>query len=108
MKSAVELCLKRLNINNCIVCIHDGLLVDFLKENGIKYMVRGLRSVTDYEYEENMAGINTMLCSDIEYVYLRSDNNLLSSSMVRELTEFGRDISQFVPKEILAAYEERK
>ena len=109
MKTAIEGTLKRLNLENCVVCIHDGLLVDFLKNNDIKYMARGLRSALDFEYEENMARVNKLLYEDIEYIYIRADTDVfsaLSSSMVRELKNFGKDISEYVPKETLEVYKE--
>ena len=65
-------------------------------EHGIKYLVRGLRNVVDFQYEENLASINRLICSKLETVYLRSDNAAISSSVVRGLLKNGRDISPYV------------
>ena len=105
VKDAVENTLKRLGLINCRVFIHNGLITDFMRMHGIKYAVRGLRNTKDFEYEEDMARINKILMPEIEYVYLRTENAAISSSAVRELLSFGKDITQFIPQEIKEAQE---
>ena len=106
MKDAAQRQLATLGIDNCEVCIYDGLLVDFAKSHDVKYIVRGLRNSSDYEYEENMARVNKLLMPDIEYVYLRAENDALSSSVVRELIAFSADTGAFLPGEIQKAVTE--
>lgn len=81
--------------------IHTGLVADYCAEHGIRWYVRGLRNAADYSYEEGNAQVNSLLNPGLETVYLRGDNSALSSSMVRELMAFGKDIEAFVPAPVL-------
>lgn len=101
MQHAMEEALAEANITNCTVCVYDGLLAEFAKDNGIGYMIRGLRNNMDYNYEENMAEVNKLINPQLEYVYFRADNVAVSSSMVKELRQYGQDISPYVPAAIL-------
>ena len=101
MKKAMEEALREADILNCTVCVYDGLLAEFAKDNGIGYMIRGLRNNMDYNYEENMAEVNKLINPGLEYVYFRADNVAVSSSMVKELRQYGQDISPYVPAAIL-------
>lgn len=79
----------------------DGCLVaDYCRKKDICYLVRGLRNTSDYLYEENIAKINNEINPDLKTIYFRADNDVISSSMVRELRKYGKDISAFVPNEI--------
>ncbi|MGM9552615.1 MAG: pantetheine-phosphate adenylyltransferase [Clostridia bacterium] len=101
MKTAIENALKENSITNCIVVIHEGLVAEYASDNNIKYMIRGLRNNMDYNYEENIAEINKLINPNLEYVYFRADNVAVSSSMVKELKSFGKDVSMFVPDAVL-------
>lgn len=81
------------------VMSYNNLTVDFAKENNAGFILRGVRTMQDYEYELQMADINRML-DGIETVVLFTDSALssISSSMVRELHHFGRDMSQYLPE----------
>lgn len=76
-----------------------GLAVDFAREVGAQFIVKGVRSVKDFEYEREQADINRQI-SGIETILLFSEPQYasVSSSVVRELQHFGRDISEFLPK----------
>ncbi len=76
-----------------------GLTVDFAKEMGANLIIRGLRAVTDYEYELQMAQINYKLYPELETTFLMSNikYSFLSSSIVKEVAKYGGDISHFVP-----------
>lgn len=100
MKKAIEETLVINNISNCEVIVHEGLVAEYTKEKNIKYMIRGLRNNMDYNYEENIAEINKLINPDLEYVYFRAENVALSSSMVKELNSFKKDISKFVPEPV--------
>ena len=83
------------------VMSYNNLTVDFAKENNAGFILRGVRTMQDYEYELQMADINRML-DGIETVVLFTDSALssISSSRVRELHHFGRDMSQYLPEEL--------
>ena len=78
----------------------DGLLVTYLKKNRYKNVIRGLRVLSDFEYEFQMAITNKQLYKDFEVVFLMSDIKYanLSSSLVKEIIELNGDISNFVPQ----------
>ena len=101
MKKAIEETLQEEGIRNCQVCVYEGLVAEFSKTLGIHYMIRGLRNNMDYNYEENIAEVNKLINPDMEYVYFRAENVAVSSSMVKELYSYQRDISKYVPAKIL-------
>lgn len=76
-----------------------GLLVDFARSVGASLIVRGLRAVSDFDYEFLMAGMNARLASDIETVFLMASerHQFISSRFVKEVAQLGGDISSFVP-----------
>jgi pantetheine-phosphate adenylyltransferase len=101
MKEAIEKVLVTNGLYNVEVEIFEGLTVDFALEKGAKFLVRGLRNGTDYEYEENLAVVNSKI-SGIETIYFRAGKTAhISSSIVMELHKYGKDITKWVPKEVL-------
>ena len=88
--------------DNVEVVTFNSLTVDFCREIGAKYILRGLRNSTDFQNERNIARINQELDSEIETIFLmtKPDDAAISSSLVREILSFGRDVSQFIPEEI--------
>lgn len=88
----------------------DGLLVDYAKDNQIKFVVRGLRPTGDFEIEFQMASMNRKLVNDVETVFLMTGENLyyVSSSLVKEVYSHGGAIKEFVPVEIYEALEKLK
>ena len=88
---------------NVKVVYHEGLLVDLMKEKGAIYNVRGLRNGKDYDYENEMNFINADLMPEIVTVYLpcSAKNLSVSSTAVRELLTFKKDVSKYLPKEIV-------
>lgn len=76
-----------------------GLLVDYVKKASSNVIIRGLRAVSDYEYESQMAVINRNLDNHIETVFLMTaeENSFISSSVVREIAKLGGDVSSLVP-----------
>ncbi len=81
----------------------DGLLADFAAAKGAKAIIKGLRAMSDFEYEFQMALTNKKLNPDVETLFLTTsaENMYLSSSMVKQIASMGGDISSFVPKVIL-------
>lgn len=102
MKDAIREQLK--HYDNVSVIIIDSLVADYCKKKDICYLVRGLRNTSDYLYEENIAKINNEINPNLRTIYFRAENDVISSSMVRELREYGKDISKFVPEEIDKIY----
>ena len=88
--------------NNIKVVSFDGLLIEFARKNGADCIVRGLRAVTDFEYELQMTQTNKAIAPDIDTIFLTTSlkYSYLSSSAVRELANFGADISKFVPENV--------
>ncbi|SDB70714.1 pantetheine-phosphate adenylyltransferase [Belnapia rosea] len=78
----------------------EGLVVDFARQVGAGVILRGLRSVTDFDYEYQMAGMNRRLDDSIETVFLLASetNQFIASRLVKEIARLGGDISSFVPK----------
>lgn len=97
--------LKRVtgDIPNIEVDSFDGLLVDYAREKNASVIVKGLRAITDFEYELQMAHINRKLAPDIETMFMmtRGKYSYLSSSIVKEAASYKADISEFVPTEIM-------
>ncbi len=80
-----------------------GLLVDFARKQGARMIVRGLRAVSDFEYEFQMALMNRQLWPEAETVFLAPDNrySYLSASLVREIASLGGDVAEFVDPRVL-------
>lgn len=91
------------DIPNVEVMSFSGLLVDFLKELDAKIVIRGLRAITDFEYELQMSQTNRLLDNSVDTIFLNTNlkYSYLSSSVVREVACYGGDISQFVPKQVI-------
>ncbi len=97
----VEL-LKRVtkDMPNVTIKSFDGLLVDFAKEERADVLVRGLRAVTDFEYEIQLAHTNHKMLPEVDTVFFTTsvEYSFVSSSLVREIASYGGDISAFVPE----------
>lgn len=87
---------------NIKVASFQGLLVDYAKQIDAGILIRGIRSVSDFEYEINLSNVNKVLAPSIETVFLPTSPELaiVSSSMVKQIASFGGDISKFVPKHV--------
>ncbi len=92
-----------------VVRSFDGLLVDFARAVGARMVLRGLRAVTDFEYELQMAQMNRELHPQLETVFLTPDpeHAFLSASLVREVSALGGDVSGFVSPSVLARLRDR-
>ena len=86
-----------------------GLLIDFAKEQEASVIIRGLRAVSDFEFEFQMANMNRHLGPDIETVLVMTKEgyNYTSSTLVKQVAEYGADISKFVPDNVYRALQER-
>ena len=97
------------NIPNVKVIPFEGLLVEFVRKMEAQMVVRGLRAITDFEYELQMAQTNHKLEPELETIFLTTslEYSYLSSSTVKEVAAFGGDISQFVPHIVIERMQEK-
>lgn len=93
------------NLDNVVIDAYDGLLADYTKKVGANAIVKGLRAMSDFEYEFQMALTNKKLNPETETIFLttKAENMYLSSSMVKQIGSMGGDISDFVPPVISKA-----
>jgi pantetheine-phosphate adenylyltransferase len=96
-------------MDNVKVCGFAGLLVNFAREHGAKAVLRGLRAVSDFEFEFQMAGMNRKLDPNLESLFLTpaEEYAFLSSQLVREVALLGGDIAAFVNPAVAAALRDR-
>lgn len=102
-ETRVELIKKSiLHMKNVEVDSFIGLTVEYAKAKGANVLIRGLRAVSDFEYEMQMAQINQNLGPELDTIFLvpKVENNFVSSSIVKEVALLGGDISQFVPEPV--------
>ena len=106
----VELALAAVgDIDGVEVMRYEGLTVDFAVEHGLTAIIRGLRAVSDFEYEFQLATMNRHLTAEVETVFLTptSEYTFISSSLVKEIAGLGGDISNFVSPKVRLALLER-
>ncbi len=96
----VDLAARALShLDNVEICGFDCLLADFVKEKNATGLIRGLRAVSDFEYEFQLANMNRALAPQMESIFLTPSEKFsyLSSSLIREIASLGGEVSQFVP-----------
>jgi pantetheine-phosphate adenylyltransferase len=95
--------------SNVTVTSFDSLSVDFAQQVGANVIIRGVRAMSDFEYEFEMALMNKHLNSEVETVFMMPSQEYLyvSSSRLKELVRFGRDVEEFVPAEVAKQLRER-
>ncbi|HSS64413.1 MAG TPA: pantetheine-phosphate adenylyltransferase [Gammaproteobacteria bacterium] len=96
-------------VKNVEVCGYEGLTVNFALENDLQVIVRGLRAISDFEYEFQLANMNRHLTDDVETAFLTPTETYtyISSSLVREICAMGGDISEFVSPPVKKALMKR-
>ena len=96
------LLLNKIDTKSVYAKSFNNLLIDFAKINSVSIIIRGLRVVSDFDYEFQMAGMNKRLNSDIETVFLMASetNQFIASRFVKEVASLGGDVSSFVPKNV--------
>jgi pantetheine-phosphate adenylyltransferase len=97
------------NMENVEVAGYQGLTVDYARDNGLRVIIRGLRAVSDFEYEFQLANMNRHLTEEVETAFLTPTEKytFISSTLVREVAELGGDVSEFVSPKIKLALLER-
>ncbi len=95
--------------DNVVVEGFNGLLVEFARQQGAGVILRGLRAVSDFEYEFQLASMNRQLAPEIETLFMTPDEHYayVSSSLVREIAALGGDVTPFVHREVVAALKRR-
>ena len=98
-----------IKINNVAVTGFKTLLIDFMRAQQAKIILRGLRVVSDFDYEFQLAGMNRHIAPDIDSLFLMPAESYtyISSSFVREIASLGGDVSAFVPKHVVLALKEK-
>jgi pantetheine-phosphate adenylyltransferase len=110
LEERVELARSALaDIDGVEVASYKGLTVDFARDNGLSVIIRGLRAVSDFEYEFQLATMNRHLTEEVETVFLTPPETytFISSSLVREIARLGGDVSEFVSPRVKDALLER-
>jgi pantetheine-phosphate adenylyltransferase len=97
------------HVDNAEVCSFDNLLVDFVRQKEAGMILRGLRAVSDFEYEFQLAGMNRHLAPNVETLFLTPAEQYayISSSLVREISSLGGDVTPFVHRKVVAALSDR-
>ena len=97
------------HVENVSIESFDGLLVDFARAQGIKVIIKGLRAVSDFEYELQMAQMNQTLYPDLDTIFMSAQPAwaFLSSSLVKEVARYGGDVESLVPAGVAKALRER-
>lgn len=93
------------DLGNVEICGYAGLTVDFARDHGLRVIIRGLRAVSDFEYEFQLANMNRHLTDEVETLFLTPTEkyNFISSSLVKEVSGLGGDISEFVSPHVKQA-----
>jgi pantetheine-phosphate adenylyltransferase len=96
-------------MKNVTVDDFDGLVVAYAKKTGANVMIRGLRMLSDFEYEFQMALTNRKLAGDIETIFMmpHEDYSYISSKLIKEAASFGADLTNFIPRKVAGALREK-
>jgi len=96
-------------MKNVTIDDFNGLVVDYVRRNGANVMIRGLRMLSDFEYEFQMALTNRKLAGDIETIFMmpHEDYSYISSKLIKEAASFGADLKNFIPKKVAGALKEK-
>jgi len=108
-KAFIEQAAADHDLGNISVEIFSNLLVEFAREQGAGVVIKGLRAISDFEYEFEMNQLNRMLAPDIEsmYIFASARYSFLSSTGVKEMATFGGDVSELVPPAVASSLAER-
>jgi pantetheine-phosphate adenylyltransferase len=108
-KAFIEQAVAANGVDNVEVKVFSNLLVEFARENGATAIVKGLRAISDFEYEFEMNQLNRTLAPDVESVYILAspDYSFIRSTGVKEMATFGGDVSELVPPGVAKALTER-
>ena len=108
MRDAINKTLQNEGLTNCVAEYVEGPIAIYCFIHKIKYTVRGLRNNMDFNYESEIAKTNKLIYPSLETVYLPSDSDVISSSLVREFLDYDLPVDRFVPEEVLASLLEER
>ena len=108
-KELVKYDVEQLNLYNVKVIPFSGLLIDFIKEQNANFIIRGLRTISDFENEFTMAAMNKKLFNDIETIFLPAveATQFISSTLVKQIFKLGGDVSKFVTENVKNKLEQK-
>ncbi|NLZ15251.1 MAG: pantetheine-phosphate adenylyltransferase [Erysipelotrichaceae bacterium] len=103
VEDRIAMIVEAVNDERVVVDSHEGLTVEYARNHGASHLIRGLRAVTDFEYEFTLASANDFIDKGIDTVFLMSkaENSFINSSTIIKLAENGIDVSQLVPESVL-------
>lgn len=101
MRDAIDRCLRKCGFFNVEVITSSGLTADVAAQHDAQYLIRGLRNTMDFMYEEEIAKFNSSINPALKTIYIRAKDDVISSSVVKELLDHGKNVSAFVPNEVL-------
>ena len=103
VEDRIAMIVEAVNDERVVVDSHEGLTVEYARNHGAYHLIRGLRAVTDFEYEFTLASANDFIDKGIDTVFLMSkaENSFINSSTIIKLAENGIDVSQLVPESVL-------
>ena len=103
------ICSTTKHLNNVEVGVHEGLLVEYAKKVNACAVIRGLRAVSDFEYEMQITAVNKKLKDDLETIFIMANHtySFISSSIVKEVASYGGDLTGLIPKQVQIAFKER-
>ena len=110
VKDRVELIKQSIkDIKNAEVAFFEGLTVEYARKTGAKFLIRGLRAVSDFEYEMQLSQANMSIAPDIGTAFLitKPKYNFISSGIVKELASYGEDVSKFVPESVVEYFKKQ-
>ena len=110
VKDRVELIKQSIkDIKNAEVAFFEGLTVEYARKTGAKFLIRGLRAVSDFEYEMQLSQANMSIAPDIGTVFLitKPKYNFISSGIVKELASDGEDVTKFVPESVVEYFKKQ-
>lgn len=110
VKDRVELIKQSIkDIKNAEVAFFEGLTVEYARKTEAKFLIRGLRAVSDFEYEMQLSQANMSIAPDIGTVFLitKPKYNFISSGIVKELASYGEDVSKFVPESVVEYFKKQ-
>ena len=98
------------DVANLKVVGFSGLLIDFVRQQGARVVMRGLRAVSDFEYEFQLAGMNRSLYPDLETIFMTPSEQhmFISATLVREIATLGGDVSKFVDPRVAARFTQKR
>lgn len=97
------------HLPNVVISVHEGLLVEYAEKVNACAVIRGLRAVSDFEYEMQITAVNKKLKDDLETIFIMANNaySFISSSIVKEVASYGGDLAGLIPSQVQEAFQKK-